>query len=81
MAHTLYTLLTYLDDEALLYHLERAPPDGVLIGLSFSGERLEIAVSEDGKIEFFRFTGDDNVGDGSTVVANLYRRLRSQIGH
>jgi hypothetical protein len=79
MTHDLYKLLTFLDEEALLYRLGRAPPDAVAVSLALDGERLEITVSEDGSIQFMRFTGDDNVGDASAAVAKLYRRLRAEI--
>jgi hypothetical protein len=79
MTHALYELLAFLDEEAFLYRLDRAPPDAIVISLTLQSERLEITVSEDGDIHFLRFTGDDNVGDASAAVASLYRRLQTKI--
>jgi hypothetical protein len=79
MTHALYKLLAFLDDEAFFYRLDRAPPDAILISLTLENERLEITVAEEGGIHFVRFTGDDNVGDASTAVADLYKRLQAQI--
>ena len=62
MTHELYKLLTFLDNEALLYRLDRAPPDAVTVSLALAGERLEITVPEDADVQFIRFTGDDNIG-------------------
>jgi hypothetical protein len=79
MTHELYRLLTFLDHEALVYRLDRAPPDAVVVSLALAGERLEITVTEDAEVQFLRFTGDDDVGDASPAVARLYQRLRTEI--
>lgn len=79
MAHAIFKLLTLLDEEAFLYRLDRAPPDAIMISFSLGSERLEITVSDDEKMRFVRFTGDDNAQDASAIIAELYRRLRPEI--
>jgi len=82
VSHNFFNLLTFLDDECLLYRLDRAPPDAITITLVLSGERLEITVFENGRIEFLHFVGSDNIGDGgSPEVARLYGRLKAQISN
>jgi hypothetical protein len=78
MTHALYELLAFLDDEAFAYRLDRTPPDAITITLALQDERLEVTVFEGGDIQFLRFTGDDNIGDASAAVANLYQRLQTR---
>lgn len=81
MTHAIYKLLTFLDDEALSYHLDRILPDAITVALAPAGERLEITVFDDGRIEVLSFVGTNNIGDRSPAVARLYDRLNHQISN
>jgi hypothetical protein len=76
MTHELYKVLSFLDEECLWYRLDRNPPDAIAITLTLHGERLEISVFEDGRVEFVRFRGDEHAGGDTADVARLYERLR-----
>jgi hypothetical protein len=78
MAHELYRLLTFLDNQRLSYDLRRYRSDTVTITVSLVGERTEIDVFEDGHIEYSRFMGDESVESGQEAVAGLYTRLRAE---
>lgn len=75
MGHPLYKSLTYLDEEAILYHLDRGTSDGITVSLALSGERFKVTLSDDGPTDFGRFNGDDNVGNASPAVARLHQML------
>jgi hypothetical protein len=81
MRHELYKLLSFLDEECLWYRLDRNPPDAITITVTLAGERLEINVLENGRIEFVRFRGNDHAEGNLAVVARLYERLRPRALH
>ncbi|AOI94859.1 hypothetical protein [Burkholderia sp. LA-2-3-30-S1-D2] len=63
MTHALYELLRDLDDRRLFYTLGRHRPDTILISITVPGERIEIDVFDDGRMEMSRFSGDESVID------------------
>lgn len=75
MGHPLYKSLTFLDEEAILYRLDRGPPDGITVSVVLSDERFKVTLSDDGPTDFGRFNGDDNVGNASPAVARLHQML------
>ena len=68
----LYRLLARLDAGKWHYTLSRHRPDTILVSVTFVGERVEIDVFEDGKMEVSRFTGNEEiVGDEKIFLALL----------
>ncbi|OXI90935.1 hypothetical protein CFB40_11525 [Burkholderia sp. AU31652] len=68
MAHSLYELLSSLDERRLFYTLGRHRPDTILISITVPGERIEIDVFDDGHMEMSRFSGDESVIDDPQII-------------
>ncbi|MDN7487874.1 MULTISPECIES: hypothetical protein [unclassified Burkholderia] len=68
MAHSLYELLSSLDERRLFYTLGRHRPDTILVSITVPGERIEIDVFDDGHMEMSRFAGDESVIDDPQII-------------
>ncbi|MBN3734081.1 MULTISPECIES: hypothetical protein [Burkholderia] len=68
MAHSLYELLSSLDERRLFYTLGRHRPDTILVSITVPGERIEIDVFDDGHMEMSRFSGDESVIDDPQII-------------
>lgn len=72
MTHPLYRLLVELERAGIHFSLSRHRPDSILVSAAMVGERLEIDVFEDGRLEFSRFRGDESA---MSDAAELFRLL------
>jgi len=73
MDHPFFALLRKLEDNGHYFELSRQGPDSVLICVTLPGERLEIDVFEDGRIEYSRFLGDEEVLDDIAALDQLLK--------
>ena len=71
MAHPLYQLLSRLEAAKIHFTLARNRDDTILLTLSLVGERVEIDVFEDGRMEVSRFPGSEAVAGGAELVEKL----------
>jgi hypothetical protein len=68
MRHPLYELLAELEAASIHFTLSRNRPDTVLVSLTLIGERAEVDVFDDGRMEISRFRGDESIeGDRELV--------------
>jgi hypothetical protein len=72
--HALYQLLDRLDSARLHYTLSRHRPDTILVTVTFVGERTEIDVFEDGRMEVSRFPGSESIVGDQELVWQLIGR-------
>lgn len=76
MTHPLYGLLADLEAANIHFVLSRHRPDSVLVSMTFVGERVEVDVFDDGRMDVSRFKGsEDVVGD-----EDLVRRIIAERG-
>lgn len=73
MSHALYELLRELESARIHFSLARYRPDTVLVTMTLAGERVEIDVFEDGRMDVERFQGSTLIGDAA-LVAELIAR-------
>jgi len=73
MDHPLFALLRKLEENGHYFELSREGPESVMISVTLPGERLEIDVFEDGRIEYLRFVGDEEVLDDLKVLDQLLK--------
>jgi hypothetical protein len=73
MSHALYKLLSELESKSIHFTLDRHRPDTVLVILTLVGERVEIDVFENGRMEVSRFKGNEDIVGGSELVYQLIR--------
>ena len=71
MSHTLYEVLSMLDQAKLHYSLGRFLPDAVTIQLTIVGARYEINVHESGEILTSKFSGDEGAEEGLGYVERI----------
>ena len=76
MTHPLYELLAELDSARIFYALSRHRSDSVLVSITFVGERVEVDVFDDGRMEVSRFQGNEDV----VGEADLVRKIISERG-
>ena len=76
MTHPLYELLAELDAARIFYALSRHRSDSVLVSITFVGERVEVDVFDDGRMEVSRFQGNEDV----VGEADLVRKIISERG-
>ncbi|KGM38550.1 hypothetical protein JY96_21745 [Aquabacterium sp. NJ1] len=76
MSHPLFDLLCRIESARIAFTLGRHRPDSVLVTLTLVGERVEIDVFEDGRMEVSRFIGnEDVVGDMALVEKLIVREI------
>jgi hypothetical protein len=71
MPHPLYSLLARLEAARVHFTLARHRPDTVLVTLTLVGERVEIDVFDDGRMEVSRFKGTEDIVGGLELVDQL----------
>jgi hypothetical protein len=71
MSHALFTLLSELEAAKIHFTLGRHRPDSVLVSLTVIGERIEVDVFSDGRMEVSRFTGNEDIVGGSELLAMI----------
>ena len=76
MTHPLYELLAELDAARIFHALSRHRSDSVLVSITFVGERVEVDVFDDGRMEVSRFQGNEDV----VGEADLVRKIISERG-
>ncbi|NEU11562.1 hypothetical protein G3T14_05400 [Methylobacterium sp. BTF04] len=76
MSHTLYRMIRLLEQEGVHYRLDCHRDDSIMITASLVGERIEIDVFEDGRIEYSRFRGSEDVEDDIPLLESLLRAHR-----
>jgi len=75
MTHPLYNLLADLEAANVYFVLSRHRGDGVLVSMTFVGERVEVDVFDDGRMEVSRFKGNEDVLGGEDVVRQIISEL------
>ena len=76
MASALFRILKRLDDAKIHYVIGRHRPDTVDVTASVVGQRIEISVFEDGRVEVSRFFGHEDVEEESVLDAILAEEER-----
>jgi hypothetical protein len=76
MPQSLFSLLSALESAKIHFILGRHRPDTVLVTLTLVGERVEIDVFEDGRMEVSRFSGHEDVVGGNELVEALIEENR-----
>jgi hypothetical protein len=71
MNHPLFQLLSTLEAANIHFTLGRHRPDTILVTLTLVGERVEIDVFEDGRMEVSRFAGNEDIVGGSEVIESI----------
>jgi hypothetical protein len=71
MSHPLYELLSRLEAAHIHFTVARHRPDTVLVTLTLVGERVEVDVFDDGRMEVSRFKGNEDVLGGVQLVEAL----------
>lgn len=71
MNHPLYKLLSQLENARIHFTLGRYRPDTVLVTLTLIGERVEVDVFFDGRMEVSRFKGNENIVGDSELLESL----------
>jgi len=75
LTHPLYVLLDRLEAARIFFVLSRHRSDSVLVSITFGGERVEVDVFDDGRMEVSRFKGNEDVVGGEEVVLKLIAEL------
>ena len=76
MSHPLYELLFDLESSGIHFTLGRHRDDSVLVTLTLVGERVEIDVFDDGRMEVSRFLGSEEVIGDIGVVKQILAQNR-----
>ena len=71
MSDSLFQVLNTLEKHGVYYTLDRTRPDSVRVTATFVGERTEIDVTDEGRIEVSRLTGDEDVETGFDVLLRV----------
>ena len=71
MEHSLYALLSKLEERRLHFTLSRHRPDSVLVTITLVGQRVEVDVFSDAHMEVSVFSGDENVVGGAEVLSSI----------
>jgi hypothetical protein len=79
MSHPLFELLTQLESAHIHFTLGRHRPDSVIVTLTLVGERVEIDVFDDGRMEVSRFLGTEDILGGQELVDQLVQRERDLV--
>lgn len=75
MTSPLFAICRMLEAAGLHFFIERERgSDSILLTATFVGERVEIDVFEDGRIEISRFRGDESVEGGMELLRALIAR-------
>ncbi len=69
--HPLFDLLKRLDAGRHQYSISRHRSDSIMVSVTFVGERTEIDVFEDGRMEVSRFPGTEDVLGGAELAWRL----------
>jgi hypothetical protein len=76
VTHPLYDLLSDLESAGIHFRVSRHRPDTILVTLTVVGERIEIDVFDDGRMEVSRFKGSEAVTAGSDLVKRIIAENR-----
>jgi hypothetical protein len=76
MSHPIYSLLRKLEDAKIHFTLGRHREDSVLVTLTLVGERVEVDVFADGRMEISRFPGSEDVVGGAELIDELIQKNR-----
>lgn len=71
MDHPLFSLLARLDSANIHYTLGRHRTESVLISVTVVGQRIEIDVFCDGRMEIARFVGHEDIDEGAELVDSI----------
>jgi hypothetical protein len=71
MSHPLYELLRSLEETSIHFSIARHREDTVLVTLTLVGERVEIDVFEDGRMDVSRFPGSEDIVGHEELVKRL----------
>ena len=78
MSHELYSIVRLLEREIIHYRLDRHRDDTILITVTLVGERIEIDVFEDGRVQYSRFRGDEGVESDLPALETVLREYGSE---
>jgi hypothetical protein len=76
MSHSLYKLLSDLENARIHFTLGRYRFETVLVSITVPGERIEVDVFEDGHMEVSRFPGSEGIQGGAELVSQLIETYR-----
>ena len=76
MGHPLYALLRELEEANIHFAIGRHRDDTVMLTLTLVGERVEVDVFEDGRMQVSRFPGSEAVVGGEELVRPLIEKER-----
>lgn len=76
MTHPLYDLLSELESARIHFRVSRHRPDTILVTLTVVGERVEIDVFDDGRMEVSRFKGSEAVSEEADLVKRIIAENR-----
>ena len=71
MSHPLYELMRSLEDASIHFTIARHREDTVLVTLTLVGERVEIDVFDDGRMDVSRFPGSEDIVGHEELVKRL----------
>ncbi len=71
MNHPFFKLLRKLDLGRYHYSIARHRNDTVMVSVTFVGERAEIDIFEDGRMEVSRFSGSEDIVGGEGLILDL----------
>lgn len=71
MPHELYELMSSLEAASIHFTLGRHRPDSVLVAMTLVGERGEVDVLADGRMEVSRFPGSEDIVGDEVLVRRL----------
>ncbi|MBN3806265.1 hypothetical protein GXB81_24875 [Paraburkholderia sp. Ac-20336] len=71
MNHPLFDLLARLDEAKISYTLARYRPDTVQVRVTVVGQRIEIDVFADGRVDVSRFVGNEDIEGGSELIGSI----------
>jgi hypothetical protein len=77
MNHPLFKLLAQLESSRIHFTLSRHRSDSVLVTITLVGERVEVDVFDDGRMEVSRFHGTEDIVGGSELIDQLIERERN----
>ncbi|MGO9673129.1 MAG: hypothetical protein ACLPSF_02995 [Methylocella sp.] len=73
MSSAVFETIKALEAVRVHFFIERARPDAITLTAIFVGERMEIDIFEDDRIEIPRFRGDESIEGDEELLAQVLR--------
>ncbi|HEY1611191.1 MAG TPA: hypothetical protein VGG24_18145 [Paraburkholderia sp.] len=71
MSHPLFDLLARLDEAKISYSLSRHRPGTVQVFITVVGQRIEVDVFADGRMDVSRFVGNEGIEGGAELIDSI----------